>query len=174
MSQPLNIRNAQLSDVSSLFSLFNDAYHAESGDIAPGFKTTTRFLSSEEVAAVIERGPVLVAELNDGSIAGALAFELVELVSHDGTTTLRAHFGPFSTCRNSRGSGVGSALLRAFEIRARAAGATSLDGEVVNLRFDLFPIYFGLGFRVVGRGTFPVPTRVSRPVHFVLIRREIL
>ena len=166
------IRDATASDIDSLFCLFNDAYQAESGDIAPGFKTTTRFLSFDEVAAVIERGPVLIAELNDGALAGALAYELVS----DATTTacVRAHFGPFSTCRNSRKSGIGSALLRAFEIRARAAGAKSLDGEVVNLRFDLFPIYFGLGFRVVGRGPFPVPMRVSRPVHFVLIRREIL
>lgn len=164
----ISIREATASDAAALLILFNSAYHAESGDIAPGFKLTTRFLSESEVESVLQRGPLLIAE-QSGSVAGALAFEIIP----DASNTPRAHFGPFATARAFRGTGVGSALLAALETRARAAGCASLDGEVVNLRYDLFPLYFKLGFRVVGRADFPAPERVSRPVHFVLIRRAI-
>ena len=76
--------------------------------------------------------------------------------------------------RGAQGRGVGGALLRALEARARAEGCASIDAEVVDLRWDLFPMYFALGFRVVGQLPFPAPERCTRPCHFVCIRRELI
>ena len=91
---------------------------------------------------------------------------------HEGCS--RAHFGPFAVSASAQRSGVGAALLAELAVRAAAEGCVSLDAEVVNHRYDILPMYLGrLGFRVVGRDLFPAPERLSRPAHFVLIRRPL-
>jgi GNAT superfamily N-acetyltransferase len=162
------VRAAAPADVPALFALFNDAYQAESGDAAPCFKSTPRFLAPDELLPRLAGGGVLAAEAG-GALVGALAFDLVR----DARGVLRAHFGPFATARAARGGGVGSALLAALRARAAAAGAASLDAEVVHLRVDILPMYFALGFRVVGAADFPAPERCTRDAHFVLIRRAV-
>ena len=171
MSADFVVRVATSADAPALFALVNEAYHAESGCRAPGFKLVERFLAPDELLPLIAAGSVFVAaSAADGAALGLLAYEL--LVDAGGVR--RAHFGPFATAPRARGRGVGAALLGALRDAAAAAGAHSLDGDVVNLRYDLFPLYLSkLGFRVVGRGVFPVPERCSRPVHFVQIRRDV-
>ena len=65
----------------------------------------------------------------------------------------------------SRGRGLGSLILREFEDRARAAGATSI---VLNARDDAQRFYRKHGFAVVG----PAPTIFSAVKH-VLMRKEL-
>jgi ribosomal protein S18 acetylase RimI-like enzyme len=65
----------------------------------------------------------------------------------------------------SRGRGLGSLVLREFEDRARAAGATSI---VLNARDDAQRFYRKHGFSVVG----PAPTIFSAVKH-VLMRKEL-
>jgi ribosomal protein S18 acetylase RimI-like enzyme len=162
------IRVATVADAPSLFSLINSAYHVETGDIPPAFKITTRFLLESEVAALVAGGRVLVYE-RAGSLLGVLSYDVI---SDRGA--LRAHFGPFAVATAAQGGGIGQALLGELALRAAAEGCASLDAEVVNHRHDLFPLYLGrLGFRVVGRAPFPAPERLSRPSHFVSIRRAL-
>jgi GNAT superfamily N-acetyltransferase len=166
----VRVRAAVDADVQALFDLANDAYHAESGVVAPGFKLTERFLVPDELRPSVAAGTVLVAEDADGAVVGLLSYDLHD----DSGGVRRAHFGPFATAPRARGCGVGAALLAALRDAAAAAGAASLDADVVNHRYDLFPLYLGkLGFRVVGRGDFPAPERCSRPAHFVAIRRDV-
>jgi predicted GNAT family N-acyltransferase len=65
----------------------------------------------------------------------------------------------------SRGCGLGSLILREFEHRARAAGATSI---VLNAREDAQRFYQKHGFGVVG----PAPTIFSAVKH-VRMRKEL-
>ena len=168
-----SLRAADASDTAALFSLVNTAYHSESGDVAPGFKTTLRFLSPDDgLAQSVADGRVIVAvHAEDGGILGMLTYEMIV----DAGGVRRMHFGPFATATRARGTGVGAALLAELRTVARTAGACSLDGEVVNHRYDLFPMYLSakLGFRVIGSGTFPAPERTSRPCHFVSIRKNL-
>ena len=165
---PSTIRVATAADAPSLFHLINASYHVETGDVPPAFKITTRFLLEAEVAALVAGGRVLVCE-RAGSLLGVLSYDIVT-----DRGALRAHFGPFAVATAAQGSGIGQALLGELAVRAAAEGCASLDGEVVCHRHDLFPLYLGrLGFRVVGRAPFPAPERLSRPSHFVSIRRAL-
>ena len=168
----MRIRPATPADATPLFAIVNAAYHAESGDVPPAFKTTTRFLEPAELLPPLAAGTVLLAECpTSGAPLGCLAYSLER--AHP-AAPLRAHFGPFAVAPSSQGAGVGKALLAALEVAARAAGAASLDAEVVNHRLDILPMYLGkLGFRVVGDGAFPAPERCSRPCHFICIRRAL-
>jgi predicted N-acetyltransferase YhbS len=163
------IRCATESDAAVLFDLINEAYHVESGNVPPAFKLTTRFLSPTDLQPLLASGRVLICE-RGGFAVGVLSYSVE---SHP-PTILRAHFGPFAVSRQWQGKGVGGALLRELAVRARSEGCVSLDAEVVNHRHDLFPMYLGrLGFRVVGEIQFPAPERLSRPAHFVCIRKPL-
>ena len=166
-----SIRPATPADAARLFDLINAAYHAESGDVPPAFKFTTRFLAPEELLPGIAAGTMLLAESPAGAALGCLSYDLLRASPQ---APLRAHFGPFAVAPERQRSGVGAALLASLAAAARAAGAASLDAEVVNHRLDILPLYLGkLGFRVVGEGPFPAPERCTRPCHFVLIRRGL-
>ena len=132
----MSIRVASEVDCAALFSIINDAYHRETGDIPPAFKKTLRFLNPSELLSHPSylSGQTLVSE-DGGVIRGVLCYTLE---THEGY--LRAHFGPFAVVSEHQGTGVGSALLRELEARARAAGCVSIDAEVVNHRLDLFPM----------------------------------
>ena len=167
------IRAATPADAPTVFALINAAYCVESGDIPPAFKRTTRFLAPAELLPQLAAGAILLAHADDGAVQGVLAFELQRDAAAAGGA-LRAHFGPYAVAAAHRGAGVGAALLAALAQRARAEGCASLDAEVVNHRHDLFPLYLGrLGFRVMGRAPFPAPERLSRPAHFVCIRKTL-
>ena len=167
-----SIRAATPADAPAVFDLINTAYSVESGDVPPAFKRTRRFLAAAELLPQLAAGAILLAhDGGSGAAQGVLAFELQRDAA---SGALRAHFGPFAVAAAHRGAGVGAALLAALAQRARAEGCASLDAEVVNHRHDLFPLYLGrLGFRVVGRAPFPAPERLSRPAHFVCIRRAL-
>jgi GNAT superfamily N-acetyltransferase len=167
----LTIDTATPSDAEAAFHLINDAYHIETGDIPPAFKLTTRFLLPAELQPLLASGRVLAARGAGGALLGVLSYDLHR---DPATGALRAHFGPFAVAAAAQGAGTGRALLGELAARARAAGCASLDAEVVNHRHDLFPLYLGrLGFRVVGAGPFTAPDRLSRPAHFVLIRKAL-
>jgi GNAT superfamily N-acetyltransferase len=167
----MHVRNATAADAEAVFALVNASYHVETGDVPPAFKKTTRFIHLSEVLPNIVAGRVLLCEVPGGAPLGCLSYTVERGEAVD--APLRAHFGPFAVAPEAQGRGVGSCLLSALERQARALGCASLDAEVVNHRHDLFHMYFGMGFRVVGEGAFPAPERTSRPCHFVCIRRAL-
>lgn len=169
----VSVRTAAPADTPHIFSLCNAAYHPETGDVPPAFKRTTRFIHAAEIAPSVSAGRVLLCEApGAGAPLGCLCYSL-ERGGEGPDAPLRAHFGPFAVSPEAQGRGVGRALLAELGRVARGAGCASLDAEVVNHRHDLFEMYFGLGFRVVGEGAFPAPERCSRPCHFVCIRRPL-
>ena len=167
-----SVRVALTADADAIFSLVNAAYHAETGDVPPAFKATTRFIAHSEILPSIAAGRVLLlCGEGDGAPLGCLSYTLERGAAAG--APLRAHFGPFAVAPGAQGRGVGSALLAELAAHARAAGCVSLDAEVVNHRHDIFEMYLGLGFRVVGEGAFPAHERCTRPCHFVCIRRPV-
>ena len=166
------IREATADDADAIFSIVNAAYHAETGDAPPAFKATTRFVALTEILPSIAAGRVLLLCEGAGSAPlGCLSYSLER--GEAAGAPLRAHFGPFAVAPGAQGRGVGRSLLAALAALARAAGCASLDAEVVNHRHDIFEMYMGMGFRVVGEGAFPAHERCTRPCHFVCIRRPL-
>lgn len=131
------IRQATPEDCTPLFHLINNSYHRETGDNAPAFKKSLRFLSPSEFAShpSFTSNCCLIAEGPEGALLGVLCYEIQ---SHDGV--LRAHFGPFAVDEAHQGQGVGKGLVGALVEKAKMAGCASIDAEVVNLRLDLFPM----------------------------------
>lgn len=170
MPAAVPVRVATAADADAIFSLVNAAYHAETGDLPPAFKATTRFVALAEILPSIAAGHVLLCA-GEGAPLGCLSYSLER--GEAAGAPLRAHFGPFAVAPGAQGRGVGSALLAELAAHARAAGCVSLDAEVVNHRHDIFEMYLGLGFRVVGEGAFPAHERCTRPCHFVCIRRPL-
>lgn len=161
----MEVRAATPADLPAAFDLINAAYEVETGDSGVAFKHTLRFLQPEELSPQLERA--FVAVDGHGKLLGVIVFELVQ--SSSGVT--RCHFGPFAVAHS--GQGVGKALLVHLEAFALAAGASSLDIEVVQHRTDILPMYAKWGYVQYGEAPFPAPERVTRPCHFLLLRRAI-
>lgn len=79
----------------------------------------------------------LVAELA-GDVVGFVDLELRMRLNHRGP---EAWIGELIVARGRRGSGVGTALLRAAEVRARAAGCWGVTLESANWREDAHRFY---------------------------------
>lgn len=131
------VRQATPEDCTPLFHLINGSYHRETGDNAPAFKKSLRFLSPAELLShpSYTSNCCLVAEGPSGALLGVLCYEIQ---NHDGI--LRAHFGPFAVDEAHQGKGVGKELIDALLEKAKLAGCASIDAEVVNHRLDLFPM----------------------------------
>lgn len=153
------VRPATESDLEEVFDLINDAYEVETGDTGVAFKHTKRFLAHEELRPRLSHA--LVAE-EDGKITGVVIFEIMGSA---------CHFGPFAV--RGQGKGVGKLLLKHTEQLALKNGCTSLDIEVVNWRTDIIPMYEKWGYVRIGEAPFPAPERVTRPCHFILMRKAI-
>ncbi|MFI5952527.1 GNAT family N-acetyltransferase [Cryptosporangium sp. NPDC051539] len=116
---PVRIAPADSADAGALAALVNDVYRvAEEGLWPPG---TTR-TSTDEIAALTAAGELLVASL-DGEIAGVVRVRTLD----EGT----GEFGMLAGSRTHRGAGVGTALIRAAEERARDAGRTTMQLEIL-------------------------------------------
>jgi GNAT superfamily N-acetyltransferase len=169
----LVIGDAGVEDVPALVILINDAYQVETGDSGVAFKHMNRFIDGDipAFAAAVAAGRCLAARL-----AGKLVACLVWEAGRDGEGeggALRYHFGPFAVDKACQGRGVGGALLEALYARARAAGAASVDIEVVQHRTDILPWYAKMGYVAYGEGPFPAPERTTRACHFILMRKAL-
>ena len=156
--------------VEAATALINSAYEVETGDTGVAFKKSPRFDSPAEVRALLAKPavrcfaavPADAADDAPPAWQGLLVWEL---------EPKGAYFGPFAVRR--RGGGVGRVLLDELERRARGAGADALCCSVINHRADLFPMYAKLGFEPHGTAAYEEVWKLTRPAHFVLLRRAI-
>lgn len=168
-SESVVVATASAADLPSLVTLINDAYQVETGDSGVAFKHTLRLMECDypSVSAAISEQRYLTATI-DGKIVGCLCWERNQ---HDGNT--RYHFGPFAVDPACQGKGVGRVLLQRLYDIARADSAASIDIEVVNWRSDILPLYEKLGYERIGEGEFPAPERITRPCHFIMMRKAL-
>ncbi len=135
--EALNIRSATAADRPRLIPLINSAFSIES--FIDGTRT-----NDEQLAAMMEKGTVLVAEDDFGSLLASAYTELRDS---------RGYLGMLAVDPAHQGSGLGRRLLAAAEDRFRAQGCEAVDITVLSLRPELPPVYRRFGF--VETGTEP-------------------
>lgn len=134
----------------------------------------SRFVNKEmhdtQFAAAYEEGRVLKitsAEVEGASIGlnGVLFWEI------QGNSIF---FGPFAVRESCNGKGYGRALIDAMENIGRKKNLEFIEMHVVNWRTQLVSLYTYLGFETL-EDTCPYldVTRLTRPCHFIKMRREI-
>jgi len=169
------ITQAGVADAPSIFNLINAAYSVEAGNDGVAFKNCHRLLTplgdglTEEM---YENGFVLKAEDDEGKLQGVIVWKMVPSRIEQGRQDL--YFGPFSVDSAIKGKGVGGALMRHVFKLAADAGAAGCEIWVINHRQDLFPMYSALGFAEIAEESYPLPERLTRPAHFVILRRSHL
>lgn len=158
MSPP--VRPATAADLPEILRVVNLAYVVEAF-----FKTGDR-LTPDELAARFDDpcATFLVRDAAPGRLAASVAFE----VRGD-----RGWFGLLAVDPAEQGRGHARALIDAMEARCRRLGLRGLDLSIVDLREELPAFYGRFGFAVTGRAPFPHAEKISRPVEYILMGKEL-
>jgi len=139
----LTIREARLDDAEAIARIYNQGIE----DRLATLETTLRGVDERRdwLRARGERHPVLVCESDGQAVGWASLNQFNPRPAYD-------HVGDFSVyvARDARGSGVGSALLRALEARARQIGYHKLVLAAFPHNADGMRLYQRRGFQTVG------------------------
>jgi len=126
----LNIRVATSADRPRLIRLINSAFSIET------FLEGTR-TDDERLAAMMEKGSVLMAEDSSGCLLASVYLE---------RRGERGYLGMLAVDPAHQGKGFARRMVQAAEDQFRAQGCRALEIVVLNLRPDLLPIYRRFGF----------------------------
>jgi len=140
----INYRLAGAEDSASLIPMINAAFSIE--EFLEGTRT-----DEMRLAALMEKGSILLAEDLAGKLLGSVYFEL---------RGQRGYLGMLAVEPAQQGRGLARLLVEAAEHRLRTAGCDEVEIIVLNMRPELLPIYRRFGF--VDAGTTPFKT--SRPL----------
>ncbi|MEO6714351.1 MAG: GNAT family N-acetyltransferase [Mycobacteriales bacterium] len=157
----MQLRAAAPDDVQAIVELVESAYRGESS--RAGWTTEADLLDGQrtdddEVRTLLPH--VVVAETADG-IVGCCSLE---------SKVGYAYFGLFAVRPTLQGCGVGSALLREAEARARSLGLQRVQMTVLTLRTELIAFYERRGYWNTGQLQ-PFP---QTDPHFGIPRRDDL
>jgi ribosomal protein S18 acetylase RimI-like enzyme len=148
-----SVRCGRPADAPALAELVNRAYAIESFFVE-GDRT-----HSAEIVQMMETGTFVVLETADG-LAGAVYVES------------RGYFGMLSVLPELQGMGLGTRLVRVAEAMCEAAGCSTVELRIINLREELGRWYRSLGYRETG--TSPYRHRpVKQPCHFVEMAKRL-
>lgn len=142
----LHFRIATSKDRLSLVDLINSAFAVET------FLDATR-TDESRLAAMMEKGRILVAEDDAGNLLASVYVEL---------RGARGYLGMLAVDPARQRSGLGRRLVEAAEDRLRKLGCEAVDITVLSLRPELLPIYERLGYVETGTEEFH-PSRPLRP-----------
>jgi ribosomal protein S18 acetylase RimI-like enzyme len=134
----LHFRTATVADRPRLIELINAAFAIET------FLEGTR-TDEERLAAMMQKGEVLLAEDPSGRILASVYAEL---------RGNRGYLGMLAVDPAHQRAGLGKHMLSAAEERFRAKGCEAVDISVLNRRPELLPIYRRLGFVETGTEEF--------------------
>ena len=130
----LHFRAATAADAPRLISLVNSAFSIET------FLEGTR-TNDERLAAMIEKGELLVAENGSGELLACVYTEV---------RGSRGYLGQLAVDPAHQGKGLGRRMLEVAEDQLRAAGCEAVDIVVLSMRPDLLPIYRRFGYVETG------------------------
>jgi len=130
----LHFRAATAADAPRLISLVNAAFSIET------FLEGTR-TDNERLAAMMEKGKLLVAESGSGELVACVYTEV---------RGSRGYLGQLAVDPAQQGLGLGRRTVEAAEDRLRAAGCEAVDIVVLSMRPDLLPIYRRFGYLETG------------------------
>jgi len=142
----LGIRPAVAADRPRLIPLINSAFAIET--FLEGSRT-----NDEQLAAMMAKGAILLAEDASGCLLGSVYTELRGACGY---------LGMLAVDPARQGSGVARRLVAAAEDRFREQGCEAIEIVVLSLRPDLPPIYERFGFVEIRREEF-TPVRSLRP-----------
>jgi predicted N-acetyltransferase YhbS len=158
------IRVANAADREGIRALVNQAFEVErflkkgGGD---------RLQNDGEFEGLWERGTFLVAEEEDGALAGCVYVEL---------RGERAYLGLLSIAPARQGAGLGKQLNRAGEQYAREQGCRWMDLRVVSPRAEqLVPLYQKLGYVETGAEEYPpvLVEKMTIPGYFINMAKQL-
>ena len=176
MNSAVKISNAETNDSTDIYTLINSAYMVEKGDTGISFKKTDRLLNPMDgLNEAYENNRIIKAELSINNlpvIVGIITWKLLEY-EFEGNHIKSIYFGPFAVSPNHQGQGIGKLLLNEIDKKAKELNVDYLDIVVINHRSDLLPFYKKLGYVEYGTAEYPVPERLTRPSHFVKLRRPV-
>lgn len=111
--------------------------------LVPQLSSSATELTADEFAELVTSpaSVLLVARGGDGTVLGSLTLALFRV-----PTGLRAWIEDVVVEADTRGQGVGSALVRHALVRAQGAGARSVDLTSRPSRVDANRLYVSLGF----------------------------
>jgi len=157
--EAIHFRSAIAADRPHLIPLINAAFSIEV--FIEGTRT-----DDEQLASMMEKGTVLVAEDRSGGLLGAVYTEL---------RGLRGYLGMLAVDPTHQGSGLGRRLLAAAEDRFRAQGCEAVDITVLSLRTELPPIYRRFGFVETGTEPFHphAPLKDGLDCHCIVMSKKL-
>ena len=141
----LSIRPATAADQGRLVPLINAAFAVET--FLEGPRT-----DPERLAAVMEKGTILLAEETAGSFIASIYVEV---------RGSRGYAGMLAVLPARQRTGIGHRMVTAAEDFLRANGCSSLDITVLSLRPELPPIYRSYGFTETGTEPFHYPFAIA-------------
>jgi len=136
----MEIREATAAEHAQADRVTADAYR--------GFVRDPSYLERiADVAGRARRTIVLVA-VEDGAIVGSLTLEITRRVNEgdDPLEARRAHIRMLGVAPARQGRGIGTALMREAEARARAAGKTEITLHTTEPMTAARAMYAGLGY----------------------------
>lgn len=168
LSRPARpVRRATAADIPEIVRVTNAAYRVEDFFI-DGNRT-----SEAEVAEKMTHPgcAFLVIDVPAGA-PGAETHGLAASVYVEGRAE-RLYFGMLSVAPAHQKTGLARALVDGVESHARRRGCTSVELDVVNLREELPPFYSKLGFTPTGTAPFLKGHKLKRPIHLILMSKQI-
>ena len=126
----IHFRDAVAADRAQLIALINTAFAVER------FFDGTR-TDEERLAAMMEKGSILLAEDRDGKLLASVYLE---------RRGARGYLGMLAVDKARQGQGIGRRIVETAEDRFRRMGCQAVDLTVLSLRPELPPIYRRLGY----------------------------
>ena len=145
-SSELAFRLATAADAERIISVVNAAFSIE--DFLEGTRT-----DEARLAAMMEKGEMLLAEDSAGKLVGAIYYEL---------RGKRGYLGMLAVDPSEQGRGLSRKIVNEAEDRLRAGGCEDVEIIVLNMRPDLLPRYRRFGFVETGTTQF-TPSRTLKP-----------
>lgn len=155
----LHFRVAVSADRPRLVPLINSAFAVEK------FLESTR-TDDARLAAMMEKGRILIAEDPSGKILACVYVEL---------RVPRGYLGMLAVDPAHQRSGLGRRLMEAAEDRFRQIGCEAVDITVLSLRPELPPIYRSFGYVETGVEEFhpPRPLREGLKCHCIVMSKQL-
>jgi ribosomal protein S18 acetylase RimI-like enzyme len=119
------------------------------------------------LAAIMEKGSILMAEDEAGNLLGSVYFEL---------RGQRGYLGMLAVDPAQQGRGLARRLVEEAEDHLRKTGCDAVEIIVLNMRPELVPIYQRFGFEVEGTTEF-TPSRKLKPgveCHGIIMVKKLI
>lgn len=155
----IRVRPAAKTDRSRLIPLINSAFAIET------FLDGTR-TDETRLAAMMQKGTILVAEDPSGQLLGSVYIEV---------RGSRGYLGQLAVDPAHQGTGLGRFIVEAAEDYLRQQGCKAVDITVLSLRPELMPIYRRFGYIETGTEAFSPsrPLKSCAECHCIVMSKPL-